>query len=150
MRTLLALAFIVLVPVIRAQPATPAAAAVADDLAGVRAALDAYLAGHATGDGAHFREAFHPAAVLFWNRNGAFSTRTSAEYIAGASGQPAADEARRHRRIVMIDVTGDAAIAKIELDYPTARFVDYMSLLKVDGTWRIVNKTFNVAPKAGS
>jgi hypothetical protein len=148
MRLLLTLTLIVLVPVVRAQTAAPAAPA--DDLAGVRAALDAYLAGHATGDGAHFREAFHPAAQLFWNRNGAFSTRTSAEYIAGSSGRPPADEAQRHRRIVMIDITGDAAIAKIELDYPAALFVDYMSLLKVDGTWRIVNKTFHVTPKSGS
>ncbi|HYE58254.1 MAG TPA: nuclear transport factor 2 family protein [Rhodothermales bacterium] len=149
MRSLLtALALIVLVPAVRAQTAAPSAPA--DDIAGVRAALDAYLRGHATGDGAHMREAFHPSAQLFFNRNGTFSTRTSTEYIAGFSGQPAADEAQRRRRIVMIDITGDAAIAKIELDYPTTKFVDYMSLLRVDGTWRIVNKTFNATPKAGS
>jgi hypothetical protein len=34
-------------------------------------------------------------------------------------------------------------MAKIELDYPTVRFVDYMSLLKVDNEWRIIAKIFH-------
>jgi hypothetical protein len=80
-------------------------------------------------------------------RDGALSTRTSAEYIAGASGQPAEDEDQRRREITMVDVTGDAAVAKVVLDYPNALFTDYMSLLKIDGEWRIVNKTFTVQPK---
>jgi hypothetical protein len=116
--------------------------------AAVRAALEHYLAGHVTGEGKHFSMVFHPESKLFFNRDGQFATRTSAEYIAGASGKPAADEARRKRRIVMVDVTGDAAVAKIELDYPDVFFTDYFTLLKVNGEWKIVNKTFNRgAPK---
>jgi hypothetical protein len=111
--------------------------------AAVRAALEHYLAGHATGDGKHFSMVFHPESKLFFNRDGQFATRTSAEYIAGASGKPAADEARRKRRIAMVDVTGDAAVAKVELDYPDVFFTDYFTLLKVNGEWKIVNKTFN-------
>jgi hypothetical protein len=49
-----------------------------------------------------------------------------------------------------VDVTGDAAVAKVVLDYPQARITDYMSLLRVDGEWRIVNKTFHSQPKGGS
>jgi hypothetical protein len=113
----------------------------------VRAALEHYLAGHATGDGAHFKMVFHPDSKLYFNRDGQFSTRTSAEYIAGASGKPAADEAQRKRRIASVDVTGDAAMAKVELDYPTVFFTDYFNLLKVDGKWLIVNKTFHARRK---
>ncbi|HEX8636521.1 MAG TPA: nuclear transport factor 2 family protein [Pyrinomonadaceae bacterium] len=47
-----------------------------------------------------------------------------------------------------VDITGNAASAKIILDYPTVRFTDYMSLLKIDGEWKIVNKTFYAEPKA--
>jgi Putative lumazine-binding len=39
-------------------------------------------------------------------------------------------------------VVGDAAVAKIALKRPGARLTDYMSLLKVDGRWLIVNKIF--------
>jgi hypothetical protein len=31
---------------------------------------------------------------------------------------------------------------KLTLDYPKVVFTDYMSMLKVDGRWVIVNKTF--------
>ncbi len=116
----------------------------------VRQTLDYYLQGHATGNGEFFKKAFHPEAKLFWIREGQFAQRTSAEYIAGASGKPAPDEAERKRSIESVDVTGNAAIAKIVLDYPSGRFTDYMSLLKVDGQWKIVNKTFVVEPKARS
>jgi hypothetical protein len=115
--------------------------------AAVRAALEHYLEGHATGDGAHFAAVFHPEAKLFWVRDGQLLHRTSPDYIAGAPGKPAADEAARKRRIVSVDVTGSAASAKIELDYPTAKLTDYMSLLKVGGEWKIVNKIFTVEAK---
>lgn len=113
----------------------------------IRAAIAHYFEGHATGQGAAFTRVFHPESQLFWMRDGQLNQRTSAEYIAGASGQPAEDEAERHRRIVSIDRTGDAAVVKLELDYPGALITDYMSMLKVDGRWQIVNKIFHVAPR---
>jgi hypothetical protein len=38
-------------------------------------------------------------------------------------------------------------VGKIVLDYPNALITDYMSLLKIDGEWKIVNKIFTVQPK---
>ncbi|MFW6084758.1 MAG: nuclear transport factor 2 family protein [Gemmatimonadota bacterium] len=110
----------------------------------VRAALQHYLRGGATGDGNHYRKVFHPEARLFWILGGDLATRTSEEYIARARGTPAEDEGRRSRRITMVDVTGDAAVARIELNYPGALITDYMSLLRIDGEWRVVNKIFHV------
>lgn len=127
--------------------ATPGLAQEADEEAAVRAAVQHYLIAHATGDGSHHEMVFHPEAKLFWVRDGALNTRTSAEYIAGSPGKPADDEDQRHREITSVDVTGDAAVAKVVLNYPNATFTDYMSLLKIDGEWRIVNKTFTVQPK---
>jgi hypothetical protein len=128
--------------------ATPGLAQEAtDEEAAVRAAVQHYLIAHATGDGAHHEMVFHPEAKLFWVRDGALNTRTSAEYIAGSPGKPADDEEQRRREITLVDVTGDAAVAKVVLDYPNALFTDYMSLLKIDGEWRIVNKTFTVQAK---
>ena len=114
------------------------------DEAAVRATLEHYIQGHATGDGAHMRLAFHPAARLFWSSADTLATRTSEEYIARMPGKPAADEATgaRKRRIERVDVTGNAATGKIVLDYPDAYIVDYMSLLKTNGEWKIINKIF--------
>lgn len=114
------------------------------DEAAVRAALQHYLAGHATGRGEHFDTAFHDVANLYWIDDGVLRTRTSAAYIAGAGGSPAPDESERERRIAWVDVTGDAAVARIDLDYPGVFITDYMSLLKVEGEWQIVGKIFHV------
>ncbi len=113
----------------------------------VREAVGHYLKGQATGDGEHYRRVFHPEARLFAVRNGEFWQLTSAEYADRAPGAPAEDEAQRQRRIDMIDIAGNAAIAKVTLDYPQVRYSDYLSLLKIDGTWKVVNKTFYMETK---
>lgn len=110
----------------------------------IRAAVAHYLQGHATGDGAHHAMVFHPVSNLYFIRDGALQTVTSADYIARQKGQAAADEAERKRRIAMVDVTGDAAVVKVELDYPGAFITDYFAMLKIDGEWKIVNKIFHV------
>ena len=114
----------------------------------VRAALEHYFRGHATGQGEHFRKVFHTDSKLYAIRDGKFWNITSEQYISRASGTAPADEAQRKRTIESVDITGSAAIAKVVLDYPQVKFTDYMSLLKVDGTWMIVNKTFHAEPKA--
>jgi len=113
----------------------------------VRIPLENYLKGHATGEGEFFRKAFHTEGNMVWIRDGKFTTRSFAEYIAGASGKPPSDEAKRKRSIEGIDIAGNAASAKIILDYPSVRFVDFMTLLKIDGEWKIVSKVFYAEPK---
>ena len=120
----------------------PASAQESEEAA-VRAAIEHYFQGHATGQGEHFRKVFHPDAKLFFIRDGKLTQWTSEEYISRASGKPAADEAQRKRKIDSIDITGDSAFVKLTLDYPSVVFTDYMSMLKVDGRWMIVNKTFH-------
>lgn len=127
---------------------TPHSPAVLAVDAGVRAPLEAYLRGHATGKPEDFRPAFHPDAQLWGMRNGTLIRMTSEEYVNRASGSPPADEAKRRRWIESIDVTGDTAVAKIILDYPAVRFTDYMALSRIDGRWVIVNKMFQAEPKA--
>ena len=114
----------------------------AGDEALIRAALTHYLVGHETGQGEHFAAAFHPDAELLWVADGALSTRSAESYIAGARGTPAADEDRRSRRIAWIDIAGDVATARVELDYPGVFFVDYMTLARTADGWRIVSKAF--------
>lgn len=117
------------------------------DKEAVMVPLENYLKGHATGDGEYFKKAFHTEGNLIFIRDGKYTTRSFADYIAGASGKPPADEAQRKRRIGTVDIVGNAAIATIILDYPSAKFTDYMSLLKINGEWKIVNKTFFAEPK---
>ncbi len=121
-----------------------------DEKDAVRVPLENYIKGHATGDGEYMRKAFHTEGNLIFIREGKFTTRSFAEYIAGFTGKPSADEADRKRSIETIDVAGNAAVGKIVLDYPTVRLVDYMSLLKINGEWKIVTKIFYAEPKTRS
>ena len=125
----------------------PALGQSAADEAAVRAAVEEYLEAHATGSAEGLRPVFHPVANLYFVRADTLAQRTGAAYLDGFNGQPAADEAQRRRWISMIDVTGDAAVARVVLDYPTVTITDYFALLRIDGEWRIVNKIFTSQPK---
>lgn len=132
---------LLLVTTLLAQPVFAANPQTAEQAA-VRKPLEAYLQGHATGDGAHMRRAFLPSAHVEGIRDGKLLSWTAEEYIAGLKGTPADDESRRLRRIDSIDVTGNAAMARVTLDYPSGIFTDYFVLLKVDGEWKIANKVW--------
>ena len=47
------------------------------------------------------------------------------------------------REILLIDVFDNAAMAKIQANFPDGKATDYISLLKVAGKWLIVNKIFS-------
>ncbi len=48
----------------------------------------------------------------------------------------------------MIDVTGTAAVAKLEFYVgKTLKYIDYMSLYKFGDEWKIVNKIFYKVPE---
>lgn len=119
----------------------------ADDKDAVRVPLENYLKGHATGDPEYMKKAFYTEGKLIFMKDGKYSTRTFDEYIAGMSGKPAPDEDKRKRWIESVDVSGNVAIGKIILDYPSGKFTDYMTLLKIDGEWKIINKSFYIEPK---
>lgn len=123
------------------------AAAQTSERDAARVPLENYIKGHATGDGEYMKKAFHTEGNLIFVRDGKYTTRSFADYISGFTGKPAADESSRKRSIESVDVSGNAGVGKIILDYPTARLVDYMSLLKIDGEWKIVNKIFYSEPK---
>ncbi len=118
-----------------------------DEKAAVRVPLENYIKGHETGDGEYMKKAFHTEGNMIFVRDGKYMTRTFAEYIKGFTGKPAADEKDRKRSIEAIDVVGNAAVAKVILDYPTVKFTDYFTLLKIDGEWKIINKSFNAEQK---
>lgn len=113
-----------------------------------RVPLENYIKAHATGDPEYARKAFHTEGNMIWIRDGKFTMESFDSFIKRAfTGKPAADEDKRKRAIEAIDITGNAAVARIVLDYPSVKFVDYMTLLKINGEWKIVNKSFFAEPK---
>lgn len=109
--------------------------------------LNDYLRAQATGNPEFIRQAFYKDARIMAFRDGKITNLSVEEFAGRFNGKAADDEAKRKRAIESIDISGNAGSAKIVLDYPTVKFVDYMSLLKIDGEWKIVNKSFYAEPK---
>ncbi len=109
--------------------------------------LQNYIKAHETGNPDFIRRSFSNDAKILGYMGGKFISWGTEEYAARFTGKPADDESQRKRSIELLSLTGDAAVGKVVLDYPTIKFVDYMSLLKINGEWKIVNKSFNAETK---
>ena len=139
MQTLLLIAALAVMPAAQQGSAEDAA---------VRVAIaDHYFKAQATGSGEPLKGMFVEEGRMMWVQDGQLRVRTSADYIAGFQGKPPADEAQRKRRVLLTDVSGDVAIAKVELDFPDMRFIDYFTLAKLGGEWKIIHKSFQRYPK---
>jgi hypothetical protein len=102
----------------------------------------AYLAGHATGDPAHFRRAFLPTAHVEGLREGRFVSWDLDTYCGLFDGTPAPDEARRRREVDLVAAGATIAVARVRLDHVEARLVDLLLLVDTDDGWRIANKVY--------
>lgn len=120
-----------------AQPAQ-----VAQELPLITATLMDYIDGTANGDPEQVRRAFHPDFNLYTVNDGdSLWIRSGAKYIDGIK---VGEKNNRQGRIISIDVEGNAAMAKADIAVPGWRiFTDYFLLLKYEGTWRIVQKSYS-------
>lgn len=100
-----------------------------------------YIEGTANGQPDRLRKAFHPDFNLYTVASGdSLRIRSGKEYIANIK---EGEKANRIGRIISIDYEKDAAIAKAEILVPGWRtFIDYFLLLKYDGAWKIVHKSY--------
>ena len=114
------------------------------DEAAIRQTVQYYFDGGRNRDSLALRKAFHPDARMLFAREGKLVVVPIAEYITRVGSEKAEPGAvdSTERKVVSVDVEGDAAVAKLELRRPDGVLTDYMSLLKVDGQWLIVNKIF--------
>jgi hypothetical protein len=117
------------------------------DEARVRKVVETYLHGLKFNDVASFRASFWPEAkLLFVKKNGALGQLTQEDWYKGFA-SVAGKEEEGTLRILALEVTGVAASVKVEEIYPKERYVNYLSLLKISGEWKIVNKIFDVKPR---
>ena len=114
------------------------------DEAAIRQTVQHYFDGGRNRDSLALRKAFHPEARMLFAREGKLVVVPIGEYITrvGSEKLEPGEVDSTQRKVVSVDVVGNAAVAKLELKRPGALLTDYMSLLKVDGRWLIVNKIF--------
>ena len=108
-----------------------------------------YFDGVRRSDTALAHGAFHPVANMYFIREGKLVQRSIPDWLADIARnapKPAQPDSFK-RRVLDVDVSGNAATAKLQLDYANSVIIDYMSLLKENGQWLIVNKIFDRKPK---
>lgn len=116
------------------------------DYEAVETTVGFYLDGGTQGDFDLLARAFHPDATMRWVVDGEMRDVNAVDFFR--RGMENATPQDRSTRVVDITVTGDAATATLEIEYPAFTFVDHMTLLKIDGTWLIVSKAFTRRPHA--
>ena len=111
------------------------------DLEQITATLMDYIEGTANGEPARLKKAFHPDFNLYTvTEKDSLRIRSGKEYIANLK---EGEKSNRIGRIISIDYEKDAAIAKAEIVVPNWRiFTDYFILLKYEGSWKIVQKSY--------
>lgn len=90
-------------------------------------------------DSTAISEAFHPEAKLMSvTKSGELKQMTQAEWWQRVS--RIANPTVRRSKISILDISGISATVKVEFEQST----DQISLLKLNGKWKIVNKTLSI------
>lgn len=100
-----------------------------------------YIEGTANGEPDRLKRAFHPDLNLYTISADTLVARSGQKYISNF------EEGKKYNRIgkiVAIDYENNAASAKIEVDMPGWKrvYTDYLLLLKYQGTWKIIHKSY--------
>ncbi|HEY6121847.1 MAG TPA: nuclear transport factor 2 family protein [Pyrinomonadaceae bacterium] len=116
------------------------------DEAAVRETVEHYLHGLKFNDVEGLKKAFYPEAKLFFvKRDGQLGQLTQEQWYKGFAAS-AGQEEKGDLQITAVDTTGNAAAVKVVEVYPNSKYTDYLSLLKFDGGWKIVNKIYVAEP----
>lgn len=112
--------------------------------------LEDYFRGLYTGDVALLRSVFHPQAALFAQPGGEPYHKGLEAYLDGVARRqsPQARGERFRMQLLALDLMHDLAVARVHVPALGHDYYNVLSLLRQDGRWRIVNKTFTEPPPA--
>lgn len=108
-------------------------------------ALRPYLDGFYEGDVAKLKTIFHPNAHLYTAADGPLQDDPMEAVYDRVVNRvsPAAKGEKRHDKILSIDKSGpESALVRVQMAIGPKLFSDYLSLLKIDGRWQIISKTY--------
>ena len=102
-----------------------------------------YIDGAKSGKGDDMKPAFHTDATIFgYIGDDLFAGPIQKLFDWNDKNGPATEI---EAKIASIDVAGTIATVRLECDNWTGhKFTDFFTLLKVEGTWKIMNKVFHL------
>jgi len=116
-----------------------------DDESAVTQAVWTYLDGLHHGDAEKLASVFHPTSALTYEKDGALQILPRDQWLSVVRGRESAAKRglARHDAILSVDIASPRmAFVKLNCAIPPQFFTDYLSLLKIDGQWQVVQKIF--------
>lgn len=116
----------------------------AADRDAITSVVQLYIDGAATGDVEKLKQAFHDEAWMFGSLGGERVDIPIGQMIEMAAAQPMDAHGSYSAQVTSLEQVGDAATAKLEETgcWGGVSFVDFFTLVKIGGEWKIVSKTF--------
>tara|TARA_Y100000385_G_C12928459_1_gene565711 strand:- start:415 stop:807 length:393 start_codon:yes stop_codon:yes gene_type:complete len=108
------------------------------DLIMIQGTIQNYFDGWMTGDTTLLSKAMHATCNLKFVRDGKLVRVDKKGYVGNFKPRPRLPDTEA--RIISIDITRNAASAKVEIVTPKRHFTDYFNLLKEAGEWYITDK----------
>lgn len=116
---------------------------VAPDFEEILRVLQTYIEGSSKGDVAKLKQVFHEECRMYGSVSGTRYDVPIAEFIKMAADMPA-DNGSYKGTVTSVTLVGDAAIATVAEDgcWGEVSFVDFFSLVRIGGQWKVANKCF--------
>ena len=115
--------------------------AAGDDVGEITDLMNRYFEAVYNGDVEALRDVFHPQNRLAGMRGDEERFSSLEQFLERVTSRPNQDAF--DFQVLSVDQSGRAAVAKISYRYHGVDFVDYMSVLRLEGSWRIVAKVFD-------
>jgi len=116
----------------------------ATDRDAITAVVQLYIDGSATGDASKLKEAFHPDARMYGSLGDQRLDIPIAELYPMLEAKPMDVDGSYEASVTAVDQVDDAAVARLEEGgcWGNVSFVDFFLLARIDGTWKIISKSF--------
>lgn len=106
------------------------------------ATIQLYFDGMMERDASKLEEAFLPDARLIGYRGDQLFVTPFPEWAAGTAKGSPRDPKLFRNELKEIRIMGEMALAETELFWPGIYYYDYLTLLRVEGKWKIVHKSW--------
>lgn len=120
------------------------------EFATIAGVLETYFDGLYHADPGRLAIAFHPKAIYATADETPLLYRTMDEYfpVVAKRESPASRNEPRRDQIEAIEFAGEnTAFARVRCSIGSKDFVDFLTLVRTDGTWRIMAKIFQITER---
>ncbi|MGY6742613.1 MAG: nuclear transport factor 2 family protein [Cecembia sp.] len=113
-----------------------------EEKAAIAKTIQLYFDGMMERDRDKLDRAFDTSARLIGYRGDAFTVTPYVEWASGTARGEKRNPEDFSNHLIEVEVKGYTALAKAELYWPGIYYYDYLTLIKMDGEWKIVHKTW--------